>query len=221
MLATRSISALAVLTLQLCINLAMPRIIARPRTLRIMIKELPTPFLLYRRKIRSTIMVTSRNKGPVFKLLTLLSDGLKVRISSFLSIRNSKIALVAIPPNQSSMRSESYPSVSPTQTNQQWPSAPPSPAYVDGGPSPFNRSLSPQYANYPQATASNAGASPISDTVPPPRRRISPNSSRDQTGPIRTAGNRPTGVQKCSSCKATSSPEWRKGPSGKKELCNA
>lgn len=29
------------------------------------------------------------------------------------------------------------------------------------------------------------------------------------------------GVLKCSSCKATSSPEWRKGPSGKKELCNA
>jgi len=29
------------------------------------------------------------------------------------------------------------------------------------------------------------------------------------------------GIQKCTSCKATQSPEWRKGPSGKKELCNA
>jgi hypothetical protein len=31
----------------------------------------------------------------------------------------------------------------------------------------------------------------------------------------------PVGIQKCSSCKVTQSPEWRKGPSGKKDLCNA
>lgn len=29
------------------------------------------------------------------------------------------------------------------------------------------------------------------------------------------------GVPRCSSCKVTQSPEWRKGPSGKKDLCNA
>lgn len=54
--------------------------------------------------------------------------------------------------------------------------------------------------------------------VPPPRHRVSPGAPRDAVG---RAGNRPVGVPKCVSCKVTSSPEWRKGPSGKKELCNA
>jgi len=31
----------------------------------------------------------------------------------------------------------------------------------------------------------------------------------------------PPGVKYCVSCKTTDSPEWRKGPSGQKELCNA
>ncbi|PBK75594.1 hypothetical protein ARMSODRAFT_949870 [Armillaria solidipes] len=60
--------------------------------------------------------------------------------------------------------------------------------------------------------------SPPQDSVPPPRRRVSPPPpGQSQRG----HGNRPVGVLKCSSCKATSSPEWRKGPSGRKELCNA
>ncbi|KAF9450343.1 hypothetical protein P691DRAFT_476612 [Macrolepiota fuliginosa MF-IS2] len=77
------------------------------------------------------------------------------------------------------------------------------------------------------STLLNAGT-PIQDVVPPPKRRVSPGSARggDQynaTGAStgRGSGNRPSGVFECSSCGATSSPEWRKGPSGKKELCNA
>lgn len=37
----------------------------------------------------------------------------------------------------------------------------------------------------------------------------------------RAEGKPPPGVANCSSCSTTVSPEWRKGPSGKKELCNA
>lgn len=37
----------------------------------------------------------------------------------------------------------------------------------------------------------------------------------------RAVGAPPAGVVRCSSCKTTTSPEWRKGPSGRKELCNA
>ncbi|TRM65125.1 hypothetical protein BD626DRAFT_567963 [Schizophyllum amplum] len=59
--------------------------------------------------------------------------------------------------------------------------------------------------------------------VPPPKRRVSPGQTRESSAGKGGAngGNRPVGVIKCSSCKTTSSPEWRKGPSGKKELCNA
>ena len=65
----------------------------------------------------------------------------------------------------------------------------------------------------------NIGLSmPSPDVVPPPRHRVSPGSSRE---PVGRSGNRPVGIPRCASCKVTSSPEWRKGPSGKKELCNA
>ncbi|OAX41181.1 hypothetical protein K503DRAFT_686000 [Rhizopogon vinicolor AM-OR11-026] len=60
---------------------------------------------------------------------------------------------------------------------------------------------------------------PPSELVPPPKHRVSPGTHRDSLA--RSTNNRPVGVLKCSSCKATSSPEWRKGPSGRKELCNA
>lgn len=57
------------------------------------------------------------------------------------------------------------------------------------------------------------------DIVPPARHRVSPGSAREPvTG---RNSNRPVGILRCTSCKATTSPEWRKGPSGKKELCNA
>lgn len=71
------------------------------------------------------------------------------------------------------------------------------------------------------------GANLAQDVVPPPKRRISPGSVKGggqynpATSSGRGTGNRPSGILECSSCGATASPEWRKGPSGKKELCNA
>ena len=53
-------------------------------------------------------------------------------------------------------------------------------------------------------------------------RRRSPGIAREATSSsARNAGNPPAGVMRCASCKVTQSPEWRKGPNGKKELCNA
>ncbi|CAK5269142.1 unnamed protein product [Mycena citricolor] len=98
---------------------------------------------------------------------------------------------------------------------QTWPSQAPFLDNPSSG-SPFHRSISPGYAysgNPPEETGSEG--------VPAPKRRVSPGSGRDSTGSGRSGGTRPVGVVKCASCKATTSPEWRKGPSGKKELCNA
>ncbi|KAJ7475802.1 hypothetical protein FB451DRAFT_1244826 [Mycena latifolia] len=108
----------------------------------------------------------------------------------------------------SNLRSGSYP---PPQ-GQQWPSQPPS--YIEtsnpNGPT-FQRPLSPAYG---YGSPADEATSPANDVVPPPKRRVSPGSARESGGSGR-GGNRPTGVLKCSI------PEWRKGPSGKKELCNA
>lgn len=105
------------------------------------------------------------------------------------------------------------------------------------------------YATLPAGARSNNSTSasaplptvtsPSVDAIPPSRRRVNPNSARDKEsgagrghGPGSAGSSRgngtpvmgvskPTGILKCSSCKTTQSPEWRKGPSGKKELCNA
>lgn len=87
--------------------------------------------------------------------------------------------------------------------------------------SAFPRAASPEFYS---TSAGGAGDSNASE-IPPPRRRVSPSLSgstrESNNASVRSAGNRPIGIQKCTSCKTTSSPEWRKGPSGKKELCNA
>lgn len=65
--------------------------------------------------------------------------------------------------------------------------------------------------------------------IPPPRHRetrIYPEevaeSSRDTyNNTTGSRGNPPAGITRCAACKSVSSPEWRKGPSGKKDLCNA
>ncbi|TFK47861.1 hypothetical protein OE88DRAFT_753790 [Heliocybe sulcata] len=119
---------------------------------------------------------------------------------------------------------------------QPWASESPS-----SGPMPylepsFQRPMSPSYPYVPSqegaspsdvsAAASSHANNEANDVVPPPRhasRRASPsNSTRDSYGGGgRSTGHPPVGIAKCSSCKATQSPEWRKGPSGKKDLCNA
>ena len=125
----------------------------------------------------------------------------------------------------SSMRSSNFSASAPPQPpHPQWSSHA---SYMDTSSpvSPVGPSIpSPGGLQYSAAGASEleeqAPPSPPSELVPAPRsgRR----NNRDQyTSGGRTAGNPPVGVTKCSSCKATHSPEWRKGPSGKKDLCNA
>ncbi|VDB88418.1 unnamed protein product [Peniophora sp. CBMAI 1063] len=83
-------------------------------------------------------------------------------------------------------------------------------------PSMSYRSDSPPYF-------STAHTMPAEVPLPPVRTSPSASStpSASGVGPVRNAGLPPAGVPRCSSCKVTHSPEWRKGPSGKKDLCNA
>lgn len=85
---------------------------------------------------------------------------------------------------------------------------------------------------YAGAIDGPGGAEGGANAVPPPRRRTSADMGKDGAGEYPASGsgggavkgahnNRPAGIVMCSSCKTTNSPEWRKGPSGKKELCNA
>ncbi len=137
--------------------------------------------------------------------------------------------------------SSASPSSSTTSTSTTYLSS--DPPQGQASASSFDQPLSPpSYTRYANVNGNSTAASlpapaAVSPSgpgvVPPSRRRVSPGSaSRDHpgAGPVRgsavgstsTIGvSRPTGILKCSSCKTTSSPEWRKGPSGKKELCNA
>jgi hypothetical protein len=58
-----------------------------------------------------------------------------------------------------------------------------------------------------------------------PKRRSSPSAfvpaRETYASGARIAGNPPNGVEQCAECETKTSPEWRKGPSGKKDLCNA
>ena len=127
------------------------------------------------------------------------------------------------PATSQSVRS-SYP---PQHPHSQWPSQ--SSSYIDADSTslssqPFQRAISPSY-HYAAGESQPTSSSDAVDVVPPPRagqRRTSPSIARDQyVGGGRSSGNPPVGVIRCSSCKVTQSPEWRKGPSGKKDLCNA
>ncbi|KAG9314878.1 hypothetical protein JVU11DRAFT_3979 [Chiua virens] len=97
-----------------------------------------------------------------------------------------------------------------------------SPNYGDtrGSQHGYQPTPSPDMNYTDRHRSDNLGLSiPSPDVVPPPRHRVSPSSARESVAG--RSSNRPVGILRCTSCKATSSPEWRKGPSGKKELCNA
>ncbi|KAF7965888.1 hypothetical protein HWV62_41008 [Athelia sp. TMB] len=100
--------------------------------------------------------------------------------------------------------------------------------YMDSSQAyPPRPEVAPETAEY----GYNAGpaSATASDLVPPSRRRASPQNSNVGTAKDSASASSkgrapvpmPAGVQRCTSCKTTQSPEWRKGPSGKKELCNA
>lgn len=124
----------------------------------------------------------------------------------------------------SSMRSSSYAAPPPPAPQQHWPSQPPSYIDSDSPVSPAGPPVpSPTIAQYPTPSRIEEEApppSPPSDLVPAPRSGRRNNREQYSSGG-RTTGNPPAGITRCASCKATHSPEWRKGPSGKKDLCNA
>jgi len=91
------------------------------------------------------------------------------------------------------------------------PSAPP--PTIDVAPLSKRRSS-------PLSTRGGAGAAAVGDLKYQPGGIAGILTTASNSGG-RGSGNRPVGLSGCSSCGATSSPEWRKGPSGKKELCNA
>jgi len=154
-------------------------------------------------------------------------------------------------PSYSSQPWSSHPDSSPFLSYNRWPQsgspthtlnslpAPCSLRETSYGPQPSSRlSESPNYgdtrgpqhgyqhAPNPDAEygdrhrSDNIGLSiSSSNIVPPPRHRVSPGAAREPVSGRNS--NRPVGIPRCVSCKVTSSPEWRKGPSGKKELCNA
>ncbi|KAG6830644.1 hypothetical protein H0H92_015541 [Tricholoma furcatifolium] len=131
----------------------------------------------------------------------------------------------SVPPAVSNLRAGSYPPPPPAQfSGSSAPGAPQGSPFLDL-PRPLSPYPNPNTGSYSPGTASNDGShGSLGDEmlVPPSRRRTSPVARGDNYMPSgRSAGNRPNGVLKCSSCKTTTSPEWRKGPSGKKELCNA
>lgn len=128
-------------------------------------------------------------------------------------------------PSISSMRSSTYGQHSQSQQQQHhWSHQPPS--YMESNAGyPFPPAGVP-YSGTPPATTPANGGSPVphDDIVPASSRASSRRSTKDSftmNGAGRGTGNPPVGVPKCTSCGVTSSPEWRKGPSGKKDLCNA
>ncbi|EJU04861.1 hypothetical protein DACRYDRAFT_93284 [Dacryopinax primogenitus] len=121
------------------------------------------------------------------------------------------------------------------QQAENWPSTgvPPSPALSTSLPTPLS-SMPPQ--PYPQPTLSQQRAESSPTSVQPshpqhPTSSASPQSAQDGPGTADQAQptppqpkrptRPPTGVQACVQCGNTTSPEWRKGPSGNKDLCNA
>lgn len=125
-----------------------------------------------------------------------------------------------VPTALSNLRSNSY--VQPTaQHEQSWHAPRPQSAYPDASKG-SRGGESPTYTVYSPTTTSS-GPSPTTDNVvPPPKRKLSPSSTKSEHASSgRNSANRPVGLAGCSSCNTSTSPEWRKGPSGKKELCNA
>ncbi|KAF7330504.1 hypothetical protein MVEN_02489800 [Mycena venus] len=178
---------------------------------------LRTPSSLSPHSPPTIIWHNQRSPRRLSRPLILLPAGPSLKASSH---RARTVASGPRPHPKGTLLVISAPGPIPPPQGQQWPSQPPS--YIEttntSGPT-YQRPLSPAYG-YTSPTTDEA-TSPATDVVPPPRRRVSPGSRESGGSSGRNGGTRPAGVLRCSSCKTTTSPEWRKGPSGKKELCNA
>lgn len=75
----------------------------------------------------------------------------------------------------------------------------------------------------PSLNSSPAPAEPAEVSLPPVCISPTPSSTPYASGAGRGGKEvpPPRGIAHCSVCKTNRSPEWRKGPSGKKDLCNA
>lgn len=127
-------------------------------------------------------------------------------------------------PSVSSMRSSTYPTSQHSHQQQQTQWSPhPSSFMESGGQSGYPFPPSAQYNDTPPAPSPAAGSSPApsENVVPAPRNNSRRGSKESYTNSGRSMGHPPVGIMKCTSCSVTHSPEWRKGPSGKKDLCNA
>lgn len=93
-------------------------------------------------------------------------------------------------------------------------------------PAPINQTSHTSPHSSAPLVHPSGGSRPSTSTVkgedlspsPPSHSRARASSSVSASRP---PAHRPLGILKCTSCQTTQSPEWRKGPSGKKELCNA
>ncbi|KZV83131.1 hypothetical protein EXIGLDRAFT_684196 [Exidia glandulosa HHB12029] len=108
----------------------------------------------------------------------------------------------------------------------QWANQPlPNPTlpFPPGSNNTLDGTASPESPTHSTVSAASSGS--LLPDVPAPRPKNddgATGSGGGRSGGGRSAGgNPPSGVTKCSNCSIKSSPEWRKGPSGKKDLCNA
>jgi hypothetical protein len=108
---------------------------------------------------------------------------------------------------------------------------PASPLRASYKPGDLNYCSSPsssqcQDASLPEICPPTLPQAPVSAPASTARRRSSPigtgSAQRElYGGGTRSNGNPPIGVTECVSCGTTTSPEWRRGESGKKDMCNA
>lgn len=164
----------------------------------------------------NTTQISSYSSQPAWSSAIL--DPAPTTLPYNWSSTGAQASAPAYHPNPQHPRQHSYP----FQQSPHWASA----AFSETD-SPLPPSYRPLSPGYTYSSPENNQASPpgTMETVPPPRgsrRATPPGSMREHpTSGGRASGNPPMGISRCSSCKATTSPEWRKGPSGKKDLCNA
>jgi hypothetical protein len=98
------------------------------------------------------------------------------------------------------------------------PPWPPQPTSSSGGPD--RGGATPPHRDRPLRRES--GSAPQRSSVKTFSSHPSPAQSAISPTSLRSVGGLPpVGVPACTNCGVTASAEWRKGPSGKKDLCNA
>ncbi|CAG8537545.1 9118_t:CDS:2 [Paraglomus brasilianum] len=84
--------------------------------------------------------------------------------------------------------------------------------------SPSHSSQPPQSSRYVQSLDRGYALQPFNSSSSPP---VRPYQLPSTNSAIRSNHRVPDGVRECERCHTTNSPEWRRGPTGHKTLCNA